>query len=293
MVSPCSRARSRRWPARTTDRSARPLWRAGRPGDSRSCDRRPTGSARRPAACGLRITRQVGRWAGRQVGGWGDSDTCERAAARPRTILDRPEGSAGWAATHRTAACTRRGVSPDLKRFVYVLHSLANPDRQFVESAANVPMRIAAHNAGHSPLTATHRPWKLVAVVQFGRRSHGAALREVSQDERRPCLRQASLRVSQRSGHAQPHARLSAPAPPYRPPASAPPASVRDSHAVAKRHAAVGGHRHCELRGPGVGLGVRDAMELIIRHVPPIGSFTSTVTGAVLWLRSATSNSIS
>ena len=29
-------------------------------------------------------------------------------------------------------------------------------------------MRFAAHNAGHSPLTATHRPWKLVAVVQFG-----------------------------------------------------------------------------------------------------------------------------
>jgi putative endonuclease len=59
-------------------------------------------------------------------------------------------------------------VSQEVKRFVYVLHSLTNPDRQFVESAANVPMRIAAHNAGHSPLTAAHRPWKLVAVVQFG-----------------------------------------------------------------------------------------------------------------------------
>jgi predicted GIY-YIG superfamily endonuclease len=59
-------------------------------------------------------------------------------------------------------------VSQDLKRFVYVLRSLATPDRQFIESAANVPSRIAAHNAGHSPLTASHRPWKLVAVVQFG-----------------------------------------------------------------------------------------------------------------------------
>jgi putative endonuclease len=67
------------------------------------------------------------------------------------------------------------GVSQDVKRFVYVLHSLTNPDRQFVESAANVPMRIAAHNAGHSPLTATHRPWRLVAVVQFG--SEGTAQR--------------------------------------------------------------------------------------------------------------------
>ena len=36
-------------------------------------------------------------------------------------------------------------------------------------------MRIAAHNAGHSPLTATHRPWRLVAVVQFG--SEGTAQR--------------------------------------------------------------------------------------------------------------------
>ena len=61
-----------------------------------------------------------------------------------------------------------RDVSHEIKRFVYVLHSLSSPDRQFVELTSNVPMRIAAHNAGHSPLTATHRPWKLVAVVQFG-----------------------------------------------------------------------------------------------------------------------------
>ena len=30
-----------------------------------------------------------------------------------------------------------------------------------------------------------------------------------------------------------------------------------------------------------------------IRHVPPIGSFTSTVTGVALWLRSVISNSTS
>jgi predicted GIY-YIG superfamily endonuclease len=54
---------------------------------------------------------------------------------------------------------------------VYVVHSLASPDRLYVEAAANVSMRLAAHNAGHSPLTAAHRPWKLVAVVQFGSES--------------------------------------------------------------------------------------------------------------------------
>jgi len=72
-------------------------------------------------------------------------------------------------------SCTTRGVPPDTKRFVYVLQSLSQPDRQFVESAADVPARVATHNAGHSPLTAACRPWRLVAVVQFG--SEGAALR--------------------------------------------------------------------------------------------------------------------
>lgn len=58
-------------------------------------------------------------------------------------------------------------MGPDVKRFVYVLQSLSQPDRQFVESAAQVSARVATHNAGHSPLTASYRPWRLVAVVQF------------------------------------------------------------------------------------------------------------------------------
>ena len=66
------------------------------------------------------------------------------------------------------ASCRRRGVSAEVKRFVYVLQSVSQPDRQFVESTANVPARVASHNAGHSPLTASCRPWRLVTVVQFG-----------------------------------------------------------------------------------------------------------------------------
>src|SRR5688572_22629448 len=66
------------------------------------------------------------------------------------------------------AFCRSRGVSTDVKRFVYVLQSVSQPDRQFVESTANVPARVASHNAGHSPLTASCRPWRLVTVVQFG-----------------------------------------------------------------------------------------------------------------------------
>jgi predicted GIY-YIG superfamily endonuclease len=56
-----------------------------------------------------------------------------------------------------------------------VLQSLTNPERQYVESAADVTARVASHNAGHSPLTASWRPWRLSAVVQFG--SEEAALR--------------------------------------------------------------------------------------------------------------------
>ena len=72
---------------------------------------------------------------------------------------------------------------PDAKRFVYVLQSVSQPDRQFVESAANVSMRVATHNAGHSPLTASCRPWRLVAVVQFGTEGSTLPLREVSEDQ--------------------------------------------------------------------------------------------------------------
>lgn len=64
-------------------------------------------------------------------------------------------------------------MTQDPKRFVYVLQSVQQPGRQFVESAANVPMRLAAHNAGYSPLTVSYRPWRLVAVVQFA--TEGAA----------------------------------------------------------------------------------------------------------------------
>jgi putative endonuclease len=62
-------------------------------------------------------------------------------------------------------------VSLDAKRFVYVLQSVSQPDRQFVECTANVPARLATHNAGHSPQTASYRPWRLVTVVQFGTES--------------------------------------------------------------------------------------------------------------------------
>ena len=78
-------------------------------------------------------------------------------------------------ATLGGAFATADDVAADAKRFVYILQSLSQPDRQFVESATQVSIRVATHNAGHSPLTASSRPWRLVAVVQFA--TEGSALR--------------------------------------------------------------------------------------------------------------------
>lgn len=61
------------------------------------------------------------------------------------------------------------------KRFVYVLRSVADPDRRFVEATSNVLMRVAAHNAGHSPQTANYRPWRVATVLQFA--SEASAIR--------------------------------------------------------------------------------------------------------------------
>ena len=94
---------------------------------------------------------------------------CNRATATGPPILP-PQGRSGIYRTgdYGPGLAPEHVVTPDAKRFVYVLQSVAQPSRQFVESAANVPMRLAAHNSGHSPLTASCRPWRLVAVVQFG-----------------------------------------------------------------------------------------------------------------------------
>lgn len=90
------------------------------------------------------------------------------APAAPSGSWPPAKRAAFRAAAHRAESCTSPVVTQEPKRFVYVLQSVPQPGRQFIESAANVPMRLAAHNAGHSPLTASCRPWRLVAVVQFG-----------------------------------------------------------------------------------------------------------------------------
>lgn len=61
----------------------------------------------------------------------------------------------------------RVAMYEDRRRVIFVLRSLRDPDRHYAERTADVAGRLAAHNNGDSPLTARHRPWKLVLLMQF------------------------------------------------------------------------------------------------------------------------------
>jgi predicted GIY-YIG superfamily endonuclease len=96
----------------------------------------------------------------------------ESDTARVR-FRDRDGRSGPFGHGRDLAAASR--VRADVKRFVFVLQSRHDPTRQFVEATTHVAARLATHNAGHSPLTAAHRPWRLTTVLQFA--SEPAALR--------------------------------------------------------------------------------------------------------------------
>ena len=50
---------------------------------------------------------------------------------------------------------------------VYVLQSLANPDRHYCGITSDVDRRVALHNAGAAAHTAKHRPWRLSVTITF------------------------------------------------------------------------------------------------------------------------------
>jgi putative endonuclease len=53
------------------------------------------------------------------------------------------------------------------KRIVYVIRSRKDPSRHYVGLTADLPARLASHNAGESPQTRALIPWALVVSVQF------------------------------------------------------------------------------------------------------------------------------
>ena len=53
------------------------------------------------------------------------------------------------------------------KTEVYVLESLLNPGRHYVGVTADVSSRLVWHNDGRSHHTSKHRPWRLIASMEF------------------------------------------------------------------------------------------------------------------------------
>jgi putative endonuclease len=53
------------------------------------------------------------------------------------------------------------------RRFVYILKSIDNPAQYYVGVTSDPIARLEAHNAGLSPHTVTHRPWRTLVVIEF------------------------------------------------------------------------------------------------------------------------------
>lgn len=58
---------------------------------------------------------------------------------------------------------------------VYLLQSLRDPLARYVGSTDDLERRLADHNAGKSPYTAKHTPWKVVVAIYFADRSKAEA----------------------------------------------------------------------------------------------------------------------
>jgi len=58
--------------------------------------------------------------------------------------------------------------------FVYLLQSIAEPSQRYVGFTTDVEQRLKTHNAGGSPHTSKHRPWRVVCFLAF--QDHPAAL---------------------------------------------------------------------------------------------------------------------
>jgi putative endonuclease len=62
------------------------------------------------------------------------------------------------------------------KRFVYILKSLNRPDQYYVGVTSDPVARLTAHNAGLSPHTSEHRPWRRLVIVEFDNEKPALAL---------------------------------------------------------------------------------------------------------------------
>ncbi|MBE0605486.1 MAG: GIY-YIG nuclease family protein [Deltaproteobacteria bacterium] len=52
-------------------------------------------------------------------------------------------------------------------KYVYLLQSIAYPDKRYVGLTGDLKKRLAEHNSGRSPHTSRYTPWKVIVSVRF------------------------------------------------------------------------------------------------------------------------------
>jgi len=62
--------------------------------------------------------------------------------------------------------------------YVYILESVNESGQTYVGRTGDLRSRLSAHNAGKSPHTAKHRPWKLVCYHAFADENRAIAFEQ-------------------------------------------------------------------------------------------------------------------
>ena len=60
-------------------------------------------------------------------------------------------------------------------RWVYLLQSLSHQGERYIGSTDDLRRRVSEHNAGKSPHTLKHRPWKVAVAICFEDEAKAAA----------------------------------------------------------------------------------------------------------------------
>jgi len=61
------------------------------------------------------------------------------------------------------------------KNYVYIIQSVAEPDRFYTGLCSDLRARLSQHNAGQSPHTSKYKPWKLISAHWFENERTAAA----------------------------------------------------------------------------------------------------------------------
>jgi predicted GIY-YIG superfamily endonuclease len=82
------------------------------------------------------------------------------------------------------------------KRFVYYIQSAVHRSQRYSGLTSEVAARMSAHNAGQSPHTAKHRPWILLASIEFTEETRAVAFEQYFEVRLRTSVREATLRIA-------------------------------------------------------------------------------------------------